>query len=109
MNWKQKKKMFRIAATIFAIMLIILFSLASCGSSEKQTVIVEEKKEQQIEYAGIEEYKVQAFDTLSSIAVKYIPSDKYMSQWIADVKRLNGRKNSTIYVGEVIKVYVCEE
>ena len=109
MNWKQKKKQLRIASTIFAIMFIVLFAFVSCGRSEKQNVIVNEREEQQIEYVGIEEYKVQAFDTLSSIAVKYIPSDKYMSQWIEDVKSLNGRKNSTIYFDEVIKVYVYEK
>lgn len=96
----------RITATIFLVMLIIVFAFACCGSSDKVTY--ECKEEDRIEYAGIEEYEVGAFDTLSGIAVKYIPSDLYMQEWIRDVQRLNNRDNSTIYFGEVIKVYVYE-
>ena len=107
MTWKQKKRFMRIAATIFLVMLIILFAFACCGSSEKVTY--ECREEERIEYAGIEEYEVKAFDTLSGIAVKYIPTDAYMQEWIDDVKRLNGRDDSTIYFGEVIKVYVFEK
>lgn len=108
MTWNQKKRFMRITATVFAMMFILVFAFASCGSSEKE-ITYECREEQKIEYAGIEEYEVGAFDTLSHIAVKYIPSDAYMQEWIEDVKRLNGRDNSTIYFGEVIKVYVYEE
>lgn len=88
------------------IIFIILISLLSCGNS-KNDIVVENKTEsiQEISYSGIENYEVDCFETLSDIAVKYIPSDKYMSDWIADVKRLNGRKTNDIYFGEVIKVY----
>lgn len=88
------------------IILIILISLLSCGNS-KNDIVVENKTEsiQEISYSGIENYEVGCFETLSDIAVKYIPSDKYMSDWIADVRRLNGRKTNDIYFGEVIKVY----
>lgn len=92
--------------SIALIVLIVGISLACCGSGEKTVIVSEE--EQRIEYLGVEEYEVGPFETLSHIAVKYIPSDEYMSQWISDVKRLNGRKKSDIYVGEVIKVYVCK-
>jgi len=109
MNWKQKKKLLRAVATIFAIMFIISFAFVSCGSSEKSEVTCEQEEYQRIKYCGVELYEVGPFETLSHIAVKYIPSDKYMQQWIEDVQRLNGRNNSTIYSGEVIKVYVCEE
>ena len=108
MTWKQKKRFMRITATTFAVMLILVFAFASCGSSEKE-VTYQQEEEQRIGYAGIEEYEVGAFDTLSHIAVKYIPSDSYMKEWIDDVKRLNGRDDSTIYFGEVIKVYIYEK
>lgn len=91
---------------IALIILVIFISFVSCGNTPKEknnAVQVEEIKN--IEYSGIEEYEVQAFDTLSSISTKYIPTDEYMSDWIADVKRLNGRKTNDIYFGEVIKVY----
>jgi hypothetical protein len=65
----------------------------------------QETKVEKILYSGVEEYKVGCFETLSDIAVKYIPSDAYMNDWIADVKRLNGRKTNDIYFGETIKVY----
>ena len=109
MNWKQKKRFTRITAIAFAIMLIILYAFVSCAGTEKKEVVVEHQEEERIDYAGVEEYEVGCFETLSHIAVKYIPSDKYMQQWIKDVQRLNGRNNSTIYSGEVIKVYVCKE
>ena len=109
MTWKQKKRFMRITATVFAIMLIILFAFACCGSTEKEEVTYQQEEEQRIEYAGIEEYEVGPFETLSHIAVKYIPSDAYMQEWIDDVERLNNRKNSTIYSGEVIKVYIYEK
>lgn len=109
MNWKQKKKFMRVTACAFAIMLIILYAFVSCAGTEKKEVVVEEQVEQWIDYAGYEFYEVGPFETLSSIATKYIPSDDYMQDWINDVQRLNGRNNSTIYSGEVIKVYVYEE
>lgn len=105
MTWKQKKRFMEITLTVFAIMVIILFAFACCGSTEKE-ITYECREEERIKYVGVEEYEVGAFDTLSGIAVKYIPSDAYMQEWIDDVKRLNGRDNSTIYFGEVIKVYV---
>ena len=108
MNLKQKKRFMRITAAAFLIMLIVLYAFVSCGSSEKKE-IVEKKEEQRIEYAGIEEYEVGPFETLSHIAVKYIPSDDYMQQWIEDVQRLNSRDNSTIYSGETIKVFTYEK
>lgn len=95
-----------ILISLALIMLVVVISLASCGSGKKK--VVEVKEEQRIEYAGTEEYEVGPFETLSHIAAKYIPSDEYMSQWISDVKRLNGRKTTDIYSGEVIKVYVCK-
>ena len=105
MNWKQKKRFLRAVSAVFAIMLIILYAFVSCAGTEKKQVVIEQQEEQQIEYAGVEEYEVGCFETLSHIAVKYIPSDEYMSQWIRDVKRLNGRKTNDIYVGEKIKVF----
>ena len=94
----------------FSIILIILFvlfiSFVSCSSNhDKSSKNVETIEIQKISYSGIEEYNVKCFETLSDIAVKYIPSKEYMSDWIADVKRLNGRKTNDIYFGEVIKVY----
>ena len=109
MNLKQKKRFMRITATTFSIMLIILYAFVSCAGTEKKEVVVEHQEEQRIDYAGVEFYEVGAFETLSHIAVKYIPSDDYMQEWIRDVQRLNNRKNSTIYFGEVIKVYVYEK
>ena len=109
MNWKQKKRFMRITAAAFAIMLIIVYAFVSCAGTEKKEVVVEPQEEEMIDYAGYEFYEVGAFETLSSIATKYIPSDDYMSDWIYDVKRLNNRDNSTIYSGEVIKVYVYEK
>lgn len=101
---------------IFCILSVILISIAISGATkgngnENQTEIKEKTAaaEQLISYAGIEEYRVQSFDTLSSIAVKYIPSDKCMSKWISDVKRLNNRKSNDIYFNEVIRVYVYEK
>lgn len=90
-------------ALVVCVLVIMLFS---CQSS-KENVVAETQAEQKQEilYAGIENYEVGCFETLSDIAVKYIPSDEYMSDWIADVKRLNGRKTNDIYFGEVIKVY----
>jgi hypothetical protein len=108
MNWKQKKKFLRATITVFAIMLIILYAFVSCAGTEKKEVIVEEQEEQRIEYAGVIEYEVGPFETLSHIAVKFIPSDEYMQEWISDVKRLNGRKTSDIYSGETIKVFTYE-
>ena len=99
-----KDKSILIAVIIF----IIAISLFSCGSSKKEKEIVletETEQKQEVFYAGVENYEVDCFETLSDIAVKYIPSDEYMSDWIADVKRLNGRKTNDIYFGEVIKVY----
>lgn len=92
---------------VFALIIFILIiCLFSCGNSRKEIVLQEQKEQkQEIFYAGIENYEVNCFETLSDIAVKYIPSDEYMSDWIADVKRLNGRKTNDIYFGEVIKVY----
>lgn len=108
MNWKQKKKGLRIIATTFALMLIITYAFVSCGGTEKKEVRVEEQKEERIKYARVIEYEVGPFETLSHIAVKFIPSNDYMPKWIEDVQKLNGRKNSTIYSGETIKVYVYE-
>lgn len=88
------------------IVFIIFICFVSCGNSNNKNI--ETNNNEQIEellYLGIEEYEVGCFETLSDIAVKYIPSDEYMSDWIADVKRLNGRKTNDIYFGEVIKVY----
>ena len=107
MNWKQKKRITRILATIFAVMFIILCALSSCGGTEKKAIKPETPKER-IKYARVIEYEVGPFETLSHIAVKFIPSDDYMPKWIEDVQKLNGRKNSTIYSGETIKVYVYE-
>ena len=109
MNWKQKKRFMRITATTFLIMLILVFAFASCAGTEKKEVVVYHQEEQRIDYAGYEFYEVGPFETLSSIATKYIPSDDYMQDWICDVQRLNNRNNSTIYFGEVIKVYVYEK
>lgn len=92
--------------TIALILLVMVISLASCASTEKE--VNEVKEEQRLEYAGVEEYEVGPFETLSHIAAKYIPSDEYMYEWICDVERLNGRKTSDIYFGEVINVYVCK-
>jgi len=110
MNWIQKKNLCKLIATVLTVIAIITFALVSCGagqSEEPETVTISE--ESKLKYSGIEEYEVGPFETLSYIAVKYIPSDEYMQQWIEDVERLNGRKNTTIYVGEVIKVYVYEK
>lgn len=92
------------------IMAVTVVAFASCGADRnyKQDVPTEAVIEERMPYGGIEEYEVQAFDTLSKIAVKYIPSDKYMADWINDVQKLNGRDNSTIYYGETIKVYSYE-
>ena len=101
----------RIIFTVLSLMLAL--TLSGAGKSQNRTH--EQNRCESaaetiaLEYTGIEEYEVQAFDTLSAIAVKYIPSDEYMQQWIDDVKRLNKRKTSDIYSGEVIKVYACEE
>ena len=109
MNWKQKKRFARITATTFAIMLVIVYTFVCCAGTNKKEVITEHQEEERINYDGYEFYQVGPFETLSSIAVKYIPSDDYMQDWIYDVKRLNNRDNSTIYFGEVIKVYVYEK
>ena len=99
---------------IFCILSVILISIAILGATkgnENQTELKEKTAaaEQLISYAGIEEYRVQSFDTLSNIAVKYIPSDKYISKWISDVKHLNNRKSNDIYFDEVIRVYIYEK
>lgn len=104
MNQQQKKKIQRRLAAVFAVMIVITASFVCCGA-RKSSPAEDEAGASAVEYAGTEEYVVQAFDTLSDIAVKYIPSDEYMQQWIGDVIRLNGRRNSTIYSGETIKVY----
>ena len=109
MNWIQKKNLCKLIVTVLTVIAIITIALASCGagqSKEPETVTISE--ESKLKYSGIEEYEVGPFETISHIAVKYIPSDGYMQQWIKDVQKLNGRKNSTIYVGEVIKVYMYE-
>ena len=109
MNWIQKKNLCKLIATVLTIIAIITIALASCGAGQsKEPEIVTVSEESKLEYCGVEEYEVGPFETLSHIAVKYIPSDEYMQQWIKDVQKLNGRKNTTIYVGETIKVYVCE-
>lgn len=90
--------------TLGLIIFIIFISFVSCASKEKQ-VTIQQVENPKIEYSGTEEYTVEPFDTLSAIAVKYIPSDEYMQKWINDVKRLNGRKTNDIYFGETIKVY----
>ena len=91
----------------FCIITVVLFAcFASCGNKCKSEMEKEqETKVEKILYSGVEEYEVGCFETLSDIAVKYIPSDVYMNDWIADVKRLNGRKTNDIYFGETIKVY----
>ena len=99
---------------ILCILSVVLISIAISGATKgngNETELKEKTAaaEQLISYAGIEEYRVQSFDTLSSIAVKYIPSDKYMSKWMSDVKRLNNRKSNDIYYDEVIRVYVYEK
>lgn len=108
MNQQQKKKIQRRLAAVFAVMIIIAVSFVCCGA-RKSSPAEDEAGTSAVEYAGTEEYVVQAFDTLSDIAVKYIPSDEYMQQWICDVIRLNGRRNSTIYYGETIRVYTYEK
>lgn len=102
---KRENKLIMISLAIF---LVVLFTLSCCGAKQSNPAEAEPVKVE-IQYAGTEEYTVGAFDTLSHIAVKYIPSDEYMQQWIEDVKRLNGRKTTDIYYGEVIKVYVYEK
>lgn len=94
-------------SVLFAlIVFILIICLFSCGNSKKEIVSeIETEQKQEMFYAGVENYEVDCFETLSDIAVKYIPSNEYMSDWIADVKRLNGRKTNDIYFGEVIKVY----
>ena len=88
------------------VLCVVAIMLFSCQGSRKNVVAeTQPQQKQEIVYAGIENYKVGCFETLSDIAVKYIPSDEYMNDWIADVKRLNGRKTNDIYFGEVIKVY----
>ena len=110
MNWKQKKRILNIAMMIVSITAVVIFALVSCGSGQHEKIeIVEAPEEVRLGYCGTEEYRVQSFDTLSAIAVKYIPSDEYMQQWIKDVIRLNDRKNDTIYFDETIKVYVYEK
>lgn len=95
-----------ILITSALIILVVFISFASCGNTTKEkSNIIKNQEIQKIEYTGIEEYKVQSFDTLSSIATKYIPSDEYMEQWIYDVKKLNKRKTNDIYFDEIIKVY----
>lgn len=92
--------------TFALIMLIVSVSFASCGNKCKSEIEeIRNEQVQKILYSGIEEYEVGCFETLSDIAVKYIPSDVYMNDWIEDVKRLNGRKTNDIYFGETIKVY----
>ena len=98
----------------FCILSAVLISISVIRATKGKEPTAEQEKvtavtENIISYAGVEEYEVGPFETLSHIAVKYIPSDDYMQQWIEDAQRLNGRKNSTIYFGEVIKVYVYEE
>ena len=98
---------------IFCVLSAVLISMSAIGATKGKEPTAEltaiTAESESISYAGVEEYRVQSFDTLSSIAVKYIPDDDYMQQWINDVQRLNGRKNSTIYFGETIKVFTYEK
>lgn len=96
---------------VIAIVLIALFMIGFSNGTSKGEVKIEKSDPlpQRAEYVGIVEYEVKSFDTLSKIACDYIPSDRYMETWIRDVQKLNGRKNSTIYFGEVIKVYECKK
>lgn len=110
---EQKYQNRLIAFMIVIIMLVFVYvCFGSTTKGNENTAELNTKtaeSEQLISYAGVEEYRVQSFDTLSSIAVKYIPSDKYMSKWIDDVKRLNNRKSNDIYFDEIIRVYIYEE
>ena len=102
-----------IAFIVVSIMLVFVYVSCVRATKGKEPTAEQEEAtavtENIISYAGVEEYRVQAFDTLSSIAVKYIPDDYYMQQWIDDVKRLNNRKSNDIYFDEVIRVYVYEK
>lgn len=104
MKRKHRRKFFRAAATALAAAAVVSLAFVSCGTKCPAPQCAEAEK-RRVEWSGIEEYEVGAFDTLSGIAVKYIPSDDCMEQWIEDVMRLNCRRNTTIYYGETIKVY----
>lgn len=113
MSQKREQKYQNRLIAFMIVIIMLVFAYVCCGSIAKGKQM-EQKEETApgeilISYTGIEEYRVQSFNTLSSIAVKYIPSDKYMSKWISDVKRLNNRKSNDIYFDEVIRVYVYEK
>lgn len=109
-----KKKTRKTLSTVFVIMILGGAILGSCsGKVVEEEVVVAENAIADLEYpppyASVESYTVKANDTLSSIAVKYIPSDKYMQYWIEDVMRLNDRTKPIVYWGETIEVLTYEE
>lgn len=107
---KRKRKISKtVCVRVFIFITMFLIGFSSCTSKGEVKVEKSDPLPQRAEYVGVVEYEVKSFDTLSKIACDYIPSDRYMETWIRDVQKLNGRKNSTIYFGEVIKVYECKK
>ena len=102
----KRKILLRRLSALAAVILIIVFSLACCGSKEKVETVENLQERTAFHYSGVEEYEVQPFDTLWGIALSYCPESVDVRKWIDDVERLNGRTSSDIYSGETIKVYV---
>ena len=89
---------------ILIITAILAITAISC-SGIKKGCAVERAEDVAVVTRTVEQYEVQFGDSLSSITAKYCPEYIDSRKYLYDLQRLNDRK-STIYAGEVLKIYV---
>ena len=71
----------------------------------KKGCAVERTEDVAVVTRTVEQYEVQFGDSLSSITAKYCPEYIDSRKYLYDLQRLNERQ-SNIYAGEVLKIYV---
>ena len=89
---------------ILIISAILAITAISC-SGIKKGCAVERAEDVTVVTRTVEQYEVQFGDSLSSITAKYCPEYIDSRKYLYDLQRLNDRQ-SNIYAGEVLKVYV---
>lgn len=95
------KRRRRKAAVIAAVAVI---AVLTCGGIKNSCAVKNEDKEPLVTRT-VEKYEVQFGDSLSSITAKYCPEYIDSRKYLYDLQRLNERE-SNIYAGEVLKIYV---
>lgn len=89
---------------ILIITAILAITAISC-SGIKKGCAVERAEDVAVVTRTVEQYEVQFGDSLSSITAKYCPEYIDSRKYLYDLQRLNDRQ-SNIYAGEVLKIYV---